>query len=285
VHPSRLVPGESKAVAVPPIPAVESVTRPVLDRATACRFNIRVSTVDPVARERDPAYAARLRTRWWILMLAASVLSGYGCSIFGDFPGSSFSFGLTDLGPLLKTVLAVGGLVAAMIILSVVVRLPKRPGLVGQQLFALAVALLAYTAGFFVGTLLPTVIPDYADADLRPSRTTVRMFCGVLLVAVVVMVGLAALTSRRSELRERLRATGRRVSAEVTEVHDTGITTNNAPRVRLTVQFVDSHGTARYVRRSLYVSRLSRPAVGDHVALWYDPQDPGNVKKIVLGTA
>jgi hypothetical protein len=244
-----------------------------------------VSTVDPVARERDPAYAARRRTRWWILMLAASVLSGYGCSIFGDFPGSSFSFGLTDLGPLLKTVLAVGGLVAAMLALAVVVRLPKHAGLLGQQLFVFAMALLAYTAGFFVGTLLPTVIPAYAEADLGPSRTNMRVFCGVLLVAVAVVVGLAAVKSRRTGVRERLRATGRRVSAEVTEVHDTGITTNNAPRVRLTVKFVDSHGTARYVRRSLYVSRLSRPGVGDRVALWYDPADPGNEKRIVLGTA
>jgi hypothetical protein len=37
------------------------------------------------------------------------------------------------------------------------------------------------------------------------------------------------------------------------------------------------------VRRHLSVSRLSRPSVGDRIPLWYDPADPGNTDKIVLG--
>ena len=68
-----------------------------------------VSTIDPVARERDPAYAARRRARWWSLLLVAGAMAGYGGSSLGDFPGSSFSVSLGDTGPVVKTLLAVGG--------------------------------------------------------------------------------------------------------------------------------------------------------------------------------
>jgi hypothetical protein len=242
-----------------------------------------VSTIDPVARERDPAYAARRRARWWSLLLVAGAMAGYGGSILGDFPGSSFSFSLGDTGPVVKTLLAVGGLAAAMVILGAVVRLPHSSGLTGQQLFVVATTLLAYTAGFFIGTVLPTVIPQYAETDLEPARRGLRVFCVVLIAAAAVLVGLAARKVRGAGVRVRLRTSGRRVSATVTEVHDTGVTTNNAPWIRLTVKFRDAQGTDRFVRRHMSVSRLSRPSEGDRIALWYDPADPGNTDKIVLG--
>jgi hypothetical protein len=244
-----------------------------------------VSTIDPVARERDPAYAARRRSRWWTLLLSVAVVAGYGDSIFGDFPGSSFRLSLTEVGPVLKTALGVGGLIATMLILAVVVRLPRTGGLAGRQLFVVAMTLLAFTAGFFIGTFLPTVIPQYADADLSAARRSLRIACAALVLAVAAMVGLAVQSARRVARQADLRRTGRRVSATVTEVHDTGVTSNNAPWIRLTVTFTDGKGTVRYVRRHLYVSRLSRPSAGDRVPLYYDPADPGNVRKIVLGDA
>ncbi len=242
-----------------------------------------MSTIDPVAREREPGYAARRRAVWWSLLLALTVLGGYGCSILGDFPGSSFSFSLGDTGPVVKTALALGGLIAAMVILGVVVRLPRTAGLPGQPLFVLATALLAFTAGFFIGTVLPTVIPQYAENDLEPARRGLRVFCVVMVAAAAVLVGLAARKVRRVEARTRLRVSGRRVAATVTEVHDTGVTSNNAPWIRLTVKFRDAQGTERFVRRHVYVSRLSRPSEGDRIPLWYDPADPSNTDKIVIG--
>jgi hypothetical protein len=172
-----------------------------------------VSTIDPVARERDPAYAGRRRARWFSLLLVAAAVAGYGCSILGDFPGSSFSFSLDDTGPVVKTLLAIGGLVAAMVVLGVVVRLPRPSGLTGQQLFVVATTLLAYTAGFFTGTVLPTVITQYTESDLEPARRGLRVFCVVLVAASAVLVGLAARKVRRAETQARLRKSGRRVSA------------------------------------------------------------------------
>jgi hypothetical protein len=189
-----------------------------------------VSTIDPVAREHDPAYAARRRARWWSLLLVSAVIAGYGCSILGDFPGSSFSFSLSDTGPAVKTLAAIGGLVATMLMLAVVVRLPHPSGLTGQQLFVIATTLLAFDAGFFAGTVLPTVIPQYAESNLEPARSGLRVSGAVMVAAAAVLIGLAARKVRRVEFQARLRRSGRRVAATVTEVHDTGVTTNNAPR-------------------------------------------------------
>jgi hypothetical protein len=36
-------------------------------------------------------------------------------------------------------------------------------------------------------------------------------------------------------------------------------------------------------RRRLTVSRLSIPSKGDRVPVWFDPKDPGNERRIVVG--
>ena len=247
------------------------------------RFNAPVSTVDPVKRERDPAVAARRRAVLMAVLLVLSAAAGYGGSIFGDFPGGSYSIGFNQLGPLTKALLAAGGLAAAMVVLGFVVRLPKPAGIRGQQSFVLAVAMLAYSLGILVGGFLPTSIGRYGHADLSGPRGGVRVAGVVLAVLAAGFFAWAARQDRARRRRAQLRATGRRTMAVVTEVHDTGITNNNAPWVRLTVRFTDAHGTQRFVRRRSSVNRFAGPSEGDRMALWFDPQDPGNEKKIVLG--
>jgi hypothetical protein len=242
-----------------------------------------MSTVDPVAREHGPVYARRRRLRWTLLSAATAAVGGYGCSVLGDFPGSSYRFGPAEPAALVKVALLLGGLVGTLLVIGVAVRLPRIPGVPGQQTFVLAVGFAAYAGGLFLGTLLPTSIPAFAHTDLAAARAGVRIACGVLAVAAAGLMGWASHRTRRDVLRARLRRSGRRVAAEVTEVHDTGITSNNAPRIRLTVRFTDSHGTARFVRRHVSVVRFAGPSVGDRISLWYDPNDPGNQKKIVVG--
>jgi hypothetical protein len=243
-----------------------------------------VSTIDPVQRERDPAVAARRRAAWTALLLAAALVAGYGMSIYADFPGSRIGFGFEEPLAVLKSLLLLAGLVTTLLLSGLVVRLPKRPGPRGEQTFVLSMALLAATAGLFIGSFLPSSFHRFADTDLSDKRTGVRETCAVLVVIAAALVGRAVLRSRRRQYTEQLRKTGRRVSAEVIEVHDTGVTNNNAPWVRLTVRFTDAGGTNRFVRRHVSVSRLARPAVGDEVPLWYDPRDPGNEKKIAIGS-
>jgi hypothetical protein len=242
-----------------------------------------MSTIDPVARDREPGIAARRRLRWLVLSAVAALVAGYGASIFGDFPGSSYSFGLDQTGPLLKAVLLLAGLIGALLSIGIAVRLPRTPGIRGQQTFVVAGALLAFDVGMLGGTFLPTSIAEFAGTDLSGARGGVRIMCGVLAVAGGCLVGWAAMRERRRDHRAELRKSGRRVSATVTEVHDTGVTNNNAPWVRITVRFTDSHGTQRFARRHMSVSRFAGPSEGDKVPLWYDPEDPGNEKKIVIG--
>jgi hypothetical protein len=242
-----------------------------------------MSTIDPVAREREPAFARRRRRTWLAVTSAVAALAGYGSSIFGDFPGGSVSFGLGEPFAAAKALLATVALGATILLLGVVLRLPRQPGVAGQPTFVMAIVLVAFDSCFFLGSFLPTSLHVYAHADLSGTRSGMRVVCGLLLVAAAGLVAWAATRERGRQGRERLRRTGRRVSAEVTEVHDTGITSNNAPRVRLTVCFKDAHGTMRFVRRRVSVTRYAGPSVGDHLPLWYDPADPGNEKKIVIG--
>lgn len=242
-----------------------------------------MSTVDPVARDSDPAVAGRKWRTWLAGMAGTAAVAGYGSSIVGDFPGSSVGFGVEEPFAVVKMLLALGGFAATLLLAGVVVRLPARPGLTGQQTFVLAIMLLAFDCGFFVGSFLPTSFRRFADTDLSETRFGMRVACALIVLVAAAMVAWGARKERRKQAREWLRGTETRVSAEVTEVHDTGITNNNAPWVRLTVRFTDEHGTARFVRRRMSVSRFDGPSVGDQISLWYDPADPGNEKKIVIG--
>jgi len=242
-----------------------------------------MSTIDPVARERDPAFARRRRRTWLAVSAVVAAVAGYGSSIFGDFPGSSVSFGLAEPLAAAKTLLAVASAGGTIVLLGVVLRLPGPSGIVGRQTFVLAMVLLAFDGGFFVGSFLPTSIHAYAHTDLSGTRADMRIVSAALVVLAGGLVAWAAVGERGKQGRARLRKTGRRVSAEITEVHDTGSTVNNAPWVRLTVRFKDAHGTPRFVRRRVLVTRFAGPSVGDHLPLWYDPNDPGNEKKIVIG--
>lgn len=67
---------------------------------------------------------------------------------------------------------------------------------------------------------------------------------------------------------------GRRASAVVLDVEDTGMTINSDPRVRLRLR-VEPEGEAPFeVERKLVVSRLAIPRAGERLEVAYDPADP-----------
>jgi hypothetical protein len=235
----------------------------------------RVSLIDPDARDRDPARAARRRLAWMMFMVVAAAAGGYGASIFGDFPGSSYSFGGDEVGALLKCAVLLVGCAATIISMGVLLRLPKVAGVRGQPTFVVALALLAAAAGMFAGTLLPTSIKRFAGWDLSSARLYVRVQSGVLVLGALLLIVWAVRAVRSGQLRAALRATGHRTTAVVTEVHDSGHTINNSPRIRVTMRFTDADGKERFVRRWMTVSRLAIPDKGDRVPVWFDPKDPG----------
>jgi hypothetical protein len=68
--------------------------------------------------------------------------------------------------------------------------------------------------------------------------------------------------------------TGISASATIVNVEDTGTTINDDPRVKLTLRVEPPDGGAPFeLQRKLLVSRVAVPKKGEHVQVYYDPND------------
>jgi hypothetical protein len=72
----------------------------------------------------------------------------------------------------------------------------------------------------------------------------------------------------------RLVFTGRRSQGQVTAVADTGMTLNNAPRIRVEVEVRGEDGQPVVLCQTVVVSRLAIPRIGETVEVAHDPADP-----------
>jgi hypothetical protein len=71
---------------------------------------------------------------------------------------------------------------------------------------------------------------------------------------------------------------GTQALAVVTDVRDTGVTVNNNPRVKLTLQ-VQPEGQAGFeTTKTKTVSRVSIPSIGDRYYVRFSPDDPSKVE-------
>ncbi|MEA2169378.1 MAG: hypothetical protein QOF76_2678 [Solirubrobacteraceae bacterium] len=76
--------------------------------------------------------------------------------------------------------------------------------------------------------------------------------------------------------KQRLQDAGVDAQAVLTSVQDTGMTINDNPRVKLTLQVTAPDGSAFEVQMKQTVSRVQVPRPGDTFAVRYDPEDPSN---------
>jgi hypothetical protein len=68
--------------------------------------------------------------------------------------------------------------------------------------------------------------------------------------------------------------TGKRAAAHILDVHDTGMTVNENPRVKVRLR-VEPPGEEPFeVERKVLVSRVRIPRAGERVEVVYDPDDP-----------
>ena len=78
--------------------------------------------------------------------------------------------------------------------------------------------------------------------------------------------------------KERILTDGISAEAVVIDVADTGVTINNNPRVKLTLQ-VQPEGDAPFqAEKKVTVSRVEIPRPGDKFFVRYDPADPSEVE-------
>jgi hypothetical protein len=78
--------------------------------------------------------------------------------------------------------------------------------------------------------------------------------------------------------KKKILAGGTQAQAVVSGVQDTGVTINENPRVKLTLQVQPEGGMPFEVTKKTTVSRVSIPRVGDQFVVRYDPADTSNVE-------
>jgi len=78
--------------------------------------------------------------------------------------------------------------------------------------------------------------------------------------------------------KKKILSEGTQARAVVLNVQDTGMTINDNPRVKLTLQVQPDGQVPFEVTKKQTVSRVSIPRVGDEYLVRYDPADPNNVE-------
>ncbi len=109
-----------------------------------------------------------------------------------------------------------------------------------------------------------------------PSLVTV-----IGLLTLLGSIGAQSLHRRRDELITSLLTSGRLTPGTVTETVDPA-TESSKVAGKWTVKFTDLRGQDRWVTRLGTFPAASRPAVGETVTVLYDPQAPGDEKRIFV---
>jgi hypothetical protein len=78
--------------------------------------------------------------------------------------------------------------------------------------------------------------------------------------------------------KKKVLQTGTSAQATVIGIGDTGMTINNNPRIKLTLQVQADGQPAFQATKTATVSRLSIPRVGDTLWVRYDPKDPSKIE-------
>ena len=158
----------------------------------------------------------------------------------------------------------------------------------GPHFFALQLGLVASIVAMFLGggglVFLSTFTAVGIASILRglnggagPEGDTTFAFAfgGVFLLPLLLAVVFIPFARRQARSAERLASEGRKATGTVTAVHDTGVTVNNDPRVRLTLSIQPEDGSAAFDgEKTMIVSRLGIPRVGDRYPVFYDPAQP-----------
>lgn len=145
-----------------------------------------------------------------------------------------------------------------------------------------AIAGVAWGLGF---TLLGASFLVAAFGPAAPTDDSSLAWVGGFVGGMFLLMGLPGLLailaggrgSRKQARAQHLLAHGKRCPGTVVAVHDTGVTINDNPRVKLQVRAEPPGEPAFEVEKTITVSRVQVPRAGDRCAVFYDPAggDPG----------
>ena len=92
------------------------------------------------------------------------------------------------------------------------------------------------------------------------------MFIGIPLIAFSPL-WLGFFKDRQK--KARLKLVGVKGQAKIVDIQDTGITVNNSPLAKLTLEIAHTQ-----VEINVYISRVSTPRIGESIEVVYDPSNP-----------
>lgn len=171
--------------------------------------------------------------------------------------------------------------------------MPGCPGITGSAMVTVGSSTGGSKVGLTIGLVLGGVgVALLGYALVRPEssfgffgRFPLLLTGGILafqgLVWLLVYAGSRGNAKRKGDEAARLVQTGLKATVRVAAVADTGISINDNPRVQLTLEVYPEWGAAPYtVTKSVTVSRLAVPRVGETAPALVDPQDP---TKLIYG--
>ncbi|KQZ76044.1 MULTISPECIES: DUF3592 domain-containing protein [unclassified Nocardioides] len=230
-----------------------------------------MSTIDPIAARRAKAERAPGALRVG-LNLVVLVIGGYLTGV----GWTEMSADVTESPPSTVTMAAV----PVGMTLTVIGLIAWGPLLLRSSKLGIAQGLAAAASGGGLGT--------WTTAREIESRVAERVGLGLLvLAAALLLLSLFAYRRRiaRARLAEELMKTGTRTLATVSDKGYTASSEGSSVFTTVTFTFHDAHGVQRWVQRPMMVRRAAPITDGQTTDLWYDAQDPGNDKHIVVALA
>ena len=146
-------------------------------------------------------------------------------------------------------------------------------------LFGAIVSVVAGGGAMLFLGLFGTIGGTALYAGLRPDSTVDKLFylpfaLGFLLPVAIPLV-LAPLGAMKQRRAANLLANGVEAIGTALNVDDTGVTINNNPRVKVRFKIEPTNGMPPFeAEKTVTVSRLNIPRVGDRYPVWFDPTDP-----------
>ena len=163
-------------------------------------------------------------------------------------------------------------------------------GAVFQSVWALPVGIILSVVGIFIGggfiaftgLFLGIGLGSIAAAaftDMGMMQSFGWMFGGGFvffgLLPLLLMMGGRKVAERKQADAMELIRTGVKGVGTITDVRDTGITINDNPRVEIRMRIEPIDGGAAVERsKTVTVSRVSIPRVGERFPAWFDRDDP-----------
>lgn len=148
--------------------------------------------------------------------------------------------------------------------------------MIGGLVLLVVGSIMTVGAGFliflFVGGIYALIRALSGPYGLISSDGIV-VLCFLAIPVVLFVIGLISTIGKPEDaVPNDFKERAIRTDGVIVEIADTGMTINDDPRVKLTIDYVRNDGTTARIEHRQLVSRLAIPRPGERVTVLYDPE-------------